>query len=129
MEISCRVPIGFDAIAFGDYLVTLAGADGAVEILESEPAVRSARGNVAVRALRQSLRERGLGGTLKVKLGTSDMNLVVARWGVPAAAYGAGDSHLCHSADERLPLADFRLSIDVLADALVRLADTIGAAQ
>jgi LysW-gamma-L-lysine carboxypeptidase len=129
MDISCRVPIGFDAAVATERLREIAGAAGTVTIVESTAAVRSARRDVVARSLRAAMRDHGLAPAVKVKLGTSDMNLAVTRWGRPTAAYGPGDSHLCHGADEHIDLTEFRTSIDVLAGALVRLADAVRAGQ
>jgi LysW-gamma-L-lysine carboxypeptidase len=126
MEVSCRVPIGFDAGSFTARLREIAGNSGTIEVIESTPAVRVSRGNAAAQAFAESIAACGREPLCKVKLGTSDMNLVVPRWGVPAVAYGPGDPHLCHSQDEHVDLREFLMSIDVLAGALVRLAAVIG---
>lgn len=129
VDVSCRVPPGFEADAFSHRLREIAGDQGHIEILEWVPAVRVSQRNAAARALQESMRACGLDGLTKVKLGTSDMNLAVSHWGVPTVAYGPGDSHLCHSADEHVDIRGFMVSIDVLAGALVRLAAAIGAGQ
>jgi [amino group carrier protein]-lysine/ornithine hydrolase len=126
MDVSCRVPPGFDADAFSRRLREIASDQGQIDVLEWVPAVRVSQRNAAARALHESMRSCGLDGVSKVKLGTSDMNLAVPHWGVPTVAYGPGDSHRCHSADEHIDLREYMVSIDVLAGALVRLAAGIG---
>lgn len=71
---------------------------------------------------------RAAGGTpkLKVKTGTSDMNVVGPAWGCPAVAYGPGDARYDHTPDEQIPLADLERGVAVLAAALGRVADAVG---
>lgn len=67
---------------------------------------------------------RAHGGTprLKVKTGTSDMNLVGPAWGCPILAYGPGDSRLDHTPDEHVPLEDLERATTILTTALERVA-------
>lgn len=67
---------------------------------------------------------RGAGGKpgFKVKLGTSDMNVVGPEWKCPIVAYGPGDSALDHTPDERIELAEYLLAVRVLRDVLVALS-------
>ncbi|HUY99447.1 MAG TPA: [LysW]-lysine hydrolase [Thermomicrobiaceae bacterium] len=67
---------------------------------------------------------RAHGGTprLKVKTGTSDMNLVGPAWGCPILAYGPGDSILDHTPDEHVPLEDLERATAILTTALERIA-------
>jgi LysW-gamma-L-lysine carboxypeptidase len=67
---------------------------------------------------------RASGGTprLKVKTGTSDMNLVGPAWGCPIVAYGPGDARYDHRPDEQIPLADFERAVQVLTTAIKRVA-------
>jgi LysW-gamma-L-lysine carboxypeptidase len=120
-RVSCRVPPGFDARAFRAWLDKRAG-DDTVTVVEELPAVRSPRTDPVARALCGAVRHRGGSPTVKVKLGTSDMNVVGPRWRVPIAAYGPGDARLDHTDDEHLPLADYLFAIDVLTDAIQDLA-------
>ncbi len=87
----------------------------------------ASRDNAVVRALTASIRESGGSPQPRVKSGTSDMNVVGPVWKCPIAAYGPGDSHLDHTPEERISLAEFARSIDVLMRALHHLAvDLIG---
>lgn len=74
---------------------------------------------------------RAAGGTprVKVKTGTSDMNLVGPAWGCPMVAYGPGDASFDHTPNEQVPLADFQRGIQVLTTALERIAAGIAPAQ
>ncbi|HEY5990773.1 MAG TPA: M20/M25/M40 family metallo-hydrolase [Streptosporangiaceae bacterium] len=122
--ISCRLPPGFDSAAFRAWLADRASG-GTVTVTEDLPAVRSARTDPVVRALSAAVRRSGRRPVAKVRLGTSDMNVVAPAWSVPAAAYGPGNSRLAHSDDERLALADYLAAIEVLADAVRALAGAL----
>jgi LysW-gamma-L-lysine carboxypeptidase len=122
--ISCRLPVGFDTPAFLRWLADRSNGDS-VTVIEDVPAMRSARTDPVVRALSAAVRRQGREPVAKVKLGTSDMNVVGPAWSVPMAAYGPGDSRLDHSDDERIDLAEYLLAIDVLTDAIGALADAI----
>lgn len=118
LDLSLRTPAGADTAALAAELAE----HGDVTVVEDVPAIRSSRQDPVVVALTRAIRDRGARPTHKLKLGTSDMNLVVPHWGVPAAAYGPGDSRLCHTAEERIEIADYLTAIDVLTDALPLLA-------
>jgi LysW-gamma-L-lysine carboxypeptidase len=49
------------------------------------------------------------------------MNIVGPAWGCPIVAYGPGDSSLDHTPHEHINIAEFRRSIDVLAQMLETL--------
>jgi LysW-gamma-L-lysine carboxypeptidase len=121
-EILCRTPIGFDAAGFRSWLESRADGD-ILTIYEEVPAVRSRQVDPVVQCLSSAVRDHGASAKLKLKLGTSDMNVVGPVWSVPIAAYGPGDSRLCHSDDERISLAEYLLAIDVLSVAIPRIAD------
>ncbi|MFD4555695.1 M20/M25/M40 family metallo-hydrolase [Streptomyces sp. NPDC058469] len=121
VEISCRVPIGFDRNGFLDWLRELAGSD-TLTVTESLPAVRSPRTDPVVSALRAGIRRHAGVPTAKVKLGTSDMNVVGPAWNVPIAAYGPGDSRLDHTDEEHVDLAEYMTAIEVLTAAVQELA-------
>lgn len=55
------------------------------------------------------------------KTGSSDMNLLQMKTKIPMIAYGAGNSHLDHTADEKIDLTEFLDSIDVCEQAIRKL--------
>jgi [amino group carrier protein]-lysine/ornithine hydrolase len=120
-EIICRVPPGFDFDAFHADLVA-ASAGGTVELDERVPAVRRTRRDPVVRALVAGVRAEGVPVSLKVKSGTSDMNIVAPHWPVPMAAYGPGDAHLDHTDHEHIDVLDLHRAVRVLGRALRALA-------
>ncbi|MDI6102988.1 M20/M25/M40 family metallo-hydrolase [Actinoplanes sp. NEAU-A12] len=124
LEVSCRVPIGFDAEAFAAELRQWADGDR-LTVIEQVPAVRAARTSPVAGALHAAIRARGGRPRHRLKLGTSDWNVVGPRWGVPIAAYGPGDSQLCHTSAEHISLPEYLTAIDTLTDALERLANSM----
>ncbi|WP_156725189.1 M20/M25/M40 family metallo-hydrolase [Streptomyces apocyni] len=125
LDISCRLPMGFDTEALTERM----RSDCRVTVVEDVPAVRSRRTDPAVAALNGAIASRGGRPVPKLKLGTSDWNVVAPHWPVPTAAYGPGDSHVCHSVDERINLTEYLAAIDVLTDALPRLAHALRRAR
>jgi [amino group carrier protein]-lysine/ornithine hydrolase len=67
---------------------------------------------------------RATGGTprLKVKTGTSDMNLVGPAWGCPIIAYGPGDASFDHTPNEQITLAELDRGVEVLTRAITQWA-------
>ncbi|WP_327432437.1 M20/M25/M40 family metallo-hydrolase [Streptomyces sp. NBC_01236] len=124
VEISCRVPVGFDRDGFLDWLRELAGPDS-LTVIESLPAIRSPRTDPVVAALREGIRRHSGVPSAKVKLGTSDMNVVGPVWNVPIAAYGPGNSRLDHTDEEHVNLAEYMTAIDVLTTAIEELAASL----
>jgi [amino group carrier protein]-lysine/ornithine hydrolase len=122
LTVSVRTPPGFDLDAFEEFAGEIAG-DGVLKIDDRTPPVRVDTGGSAVRALCAGIRRHGGRPTLKLKTGTADLNIVEPRWRVPMAVYGPGDSSLDHTDRERIDLTEYTVAIDVLRDALERLAD------
>lgn len=124
-EIVCRTPPRFSPAGVLGVLSSRLGA-GSVTVIEDVPAVRTRRTDPVVRALSAAVRRHAGAPVTKVKLGTSDMNVVVPCWDLPVAAYGPGDSHLDHTADEHIDLREYLLAIDVLTTALPEIARACG---
>ncbi|MET9853376.1 M20/M25/M40 family metallo-hydrolase [Streptomyces sp. NPDC006450] len=128
-DISCRIPRGFDADRFLDAVRERAAGEhavvGEITLIEHVPAVRTGRGGPLVRTFADAVRRRTGDVSIKVKLGTSDMNILAPHWGVPALAYGPGDSKLDHTDEEHISLEEYLLGVDVLAEALPALAQTL----
>ncbi|HYA00261.1 MAG TPA: M20/M25/M40 family metallo-hydrolase [Candidatus Binatia bacterium] len=85
-------------------------------------AVHTARDSRLAHALGHAIRRQGGTPRHKLKTGTADMNLLVPRWRCPAVAYGPGDSHLDHTPDEAVEVAEVERATEVLAEALAELA-------
>ncbi|MFE1265146.1 M20/M25/M40 family metallo-hydrolase [Streptomyces albogriseolus] len=123
-EISCRIPRGFDTARFLEE-VRAHGAGGEINVVERVPAVRTGRGTPLVRAFAGAVRRRTGAVSVKVKLGTSDMNILAPHWDVPALAYGPGDSRLDHTDEEHISVTEYLLAVDVLAEALPDIARSL----
>lgn len=125
-DIYCRTPLGFDAAAFRAWLCERAG-DDVLTFVEELPAVRSSRADPVARALAGAVRAHVGPPVAKVKLGTSDMNIVGPAWSVPMATYGPGDARLDHSDEERIDLGEYVTAISVLRTAISRIAGIVPA--
>jgi [amino group carrier protein]-lysine/ornithine hydrolase len=127
-RVSCRLPRGFDTASFLTWVRGWA-AGTEVTVHEDLPAVRTSRADPLVRAVVDAVaRVTGRAG-VKVKLGTSDMNVLAPGWQVPAIAYGPGDSALDHTDEERIVVADYLTAIDVLTRALPDVAARLSARE
>lgn len=121
-KMGLRLPPDFDAAAFAREAQRWAGA-AQITFYGHEPAYKGPRRSPLVAAFNEAFRARGIRPRLKVKTGTSDMNVVGPRWGCPIVAYGAGDSLLDHTPREHLVVAEYLQSIDILAAVLARLSE------
>lgn len=115
-----RLPMSLKPNELEEMIMGLSGFE--IEIAAKEIAYRSERGTELARAFRNAIREHGQKPRMKLKTGTSDMNVVAATWDVPMLAYGPGDSSLDHRPDEHLELAEYEKAITILATALKNLA-------
>jgi LysW-gamma-L-lysine carboxypeptidase len=83
------------------------------------------RNDPVVRALSGAIRRAGATPRPRLKTGTADLNVVGPVWRCPIAAYGPGDSRLDHTPDERLDLAEYLRSIQVLQGAITALSGEV----
>lgn len=93
-----------------------------------EEAFQSARTSFLARTFVDVLREMGVQPTLKLKTGTSDMNVVGPIWGENIVAYGPGDARLDHTPQEHIVIDEYLHAIDVLERVLRRLTQAGGTA-
>jgi LysW-gamma-L-lysine carboxypeptidase len=124
LVISVRTPRDEEAL---DHVFAAACRHGAYRCLERTPAVLSPKDSVLARSFRVAIRSHGGTPVVKVKTGTSDMNVVGEAWNVPMCAYGPGDASLDHTPHERLSLAEYRRSIDILVAAVRHWARAVPA--
>ncbi len=95
--------------------------DGQLRAYSPEHAYLGGKNNALVRALLAGIRAEGGQPGFVVKSGTSDMNVVGARWSCPIVAYGPGDSNLDHTPEERLNLDEFTRAVAALRHVIVHL--------
>jgi [amino group carrier protein]-lysine/ornithine hydrolase len=120
LSIGLRLPPGIDIERL---LARVRGLAGPAEIRVDgiQAGYRTTRRSALIPPFLRGIRAAGGTPGFKVKLGTSDMNVVGPVWGCPIVAYGPGDSSLDHTPDERIDLGEYLLAIDVLRDALIAL--------
>jgi LysW-gamma-L-lysine carboxypeptidase len=119
-RMALRLPLGVspdEAIA----AISAFASDASLAFSGAERAFKGEKSSPLVRAFLNSIRQAGGEPRFKVKTGTSDMNVVAARWRCPIVAYGPGDSSLDHTPHEHISLAEYRRAIDVLEGVLCAL--------
>ena len=122
MSAGFRLPIGVQPEDLVRTMRTLAEGRVKLAFEGMEVAIQSDRNDAVARALTLAIRETGGKPRPKLKTGTADFNVVGPVWQCPIAAYGPGDSSLDHTPEERLSLAEYHRSIEVLTRAVESLA-------
>ena len=118
LELGFRLPPDIGPGQVEQQLRELAGDAVGLAFSGAESAYQGDKNNELVRAFLAAIRAQGGNPGFLLKTGTSDMNVVGPRWGCPILAYGPGDSRLDHTPEEHLDLAEWRLSVAVLAHVL-----------
>ncbi len=129
MNLDFRIPPGTRPAQIFERVVTLAHeyeqahSDVSLEaaLVDQVEPVLAARNSIAVRMFRLAIR-LVIGGEvqLKKKTGTSDMNLLAQHHEIPMIAYGPGDSHLDHTANERVSINEYLNAVTVYSKAIER---------
>jgi LysW-gamma-L-lysine carboxypeptidase len=117
-----RLPPGVTSAWVRAQVHELAGAGVTFDWQPNAEAHRSDKRSPLVGPFLAAIRAAGGSPRIKVKTGTSDMNLVAPAWDCPIVAYGPGDARYDHTPDEQLPLADFAQGVSVLTTAIERIA-------
>ncbi len=120
VTVDLRLPPGLSTRALLRELRTAPTRPSLEVRLRVEP-IELERSNPVVGALVAGIRAVGARPMLWRKGGTSDLNLAVPAWRVPAAAYGPGNARLDHTDREVLSAAELRRAIRVLERALTQL--------
>lgn len=92
------------------------------------PAHREERSCEPALALSAAIANEGGRARPVVKTGTSDMNTLALRWSCPIVAYGAGDSSLDHTPEERVSIEEFLRSTRVVRGAIESMCATASSA-
>ena len=127
LRIGYRVPPGIVTAELEAEVEALAAGhdeETAVEVehIAAEEPARTLRSTPVATAFARSISALGGQTAFKEKSGTSDMNILLPAWGCPMVAYGPGDARYDHTPIERLSLADYGRSIEVLRGVLRRAA-------
>jgi predicted acetylornithine/succinylornithine family transaminase/N-acetyl-ornithine/N-acetyl-lysine deacetylase len=121
--IGYRLPPDFDTAALREQLQCWAEGDQAtLAFWGEEAAFQSTRNTSLDRAFIAAIRAHGGQPSFKLKTGTSDMNVVGPAWGQNIVAYGPGDSHLDHTPQEHIIVAEYLQAIDILEQVLSDLS-------
>lgn len=114
LTVGFRLPPRWPPEAVLDVVSRLATDSATLQPRGMERAFQSSRTNPLARAMTAAIRAQGKTPGYILKTGTSDMNVVGARWACPIIAYGPGDSSLDHTPNEHLPLAEYSAAITTL---------------
>jgi len=106
----------------------LAAPEAQLYAYSTAAAYQGDKNNPLVRGTLAAIRANGARPGFVLKGGTSDMNVVGARWTCPIIAYGPGDSHLDHTPDEHLSLPEYAQAVYTLRHLIAHLATTTAAA-
>jgi LysW-gamma-L-lysine carboxypeptidase len=120
-----RLPVSIPPDRAELFLREAAGEAGEVRVGEvALPAYRAGKNSPVVSAFLAAVRAQGGEPAFRLKLGTSDLNVVGPKWDCPVAVYGPGDSALDHAPKERISLEEYGRSVAVLGSVLKRLTRT-----
>lgn len=121
LNVGLRLP---EAIGPEDVIPVLENLTGRGEVHVSvnAAAFRSDKRSPLVGGFLAGIRAAGGAPRIKVKTGTSDMNLVGPAWRCPIVAYGPGDSRLDHQPDEHVMLEDVERATGVLTSVIERIS-------
>lgn len=125
LEITFRLPTSVTTAMLRE-LVTDLDHDIVLSWQPNAEAYRVDKRSALVAPFLAAIRATGGQPRLKVKTGTSDMNLVGPAWQCPIVSYGPGDARFDHTPDEQIPLAEFERGVDVLVSAIERIASGFG---
>ncbi len=115
LRIGYRLPPSYDIAALRTQLEQWADEDDAlISFSGEETAFQTTRTTPVSRAFISAIRAIGGQPVFKHKTGTSDMNVVGPTWGQNIVAYGPGDSHLDHTPQEHIHIAEYTQAIDTL---------------
>jgi [amino group carrier protein]-lysine/ornithine hydrolase len=105
--------------------VRLLAGPGNIEFTVNAAAYRAEKRTPLVSAFNAAIRQSGATPRIKVKTGTSDMNLVGPVWNCPILAYGPGDSQLDHTPNEHVMIEDLERATEILTNVLERVSRSL----
>ncbi len=117
-QVGLRLPPDFALNEIEAVVRRFTDDNASLEVCGAVPAHQAERHTALVRTFSTALREHYVRPRLKVKTGTSDMNVVGPIWGCPIVAYGPGDSQLDHTPNEHLVIDEYQRAITILTQVL-----------
>lgn len=114
LTISFRLPPGRTPEDVFATVSNFAPPDAQLNASGMEHAYAGQKNNALVRGMLAAIRAQGGQPAFVMKTGTSDMNVVGAKWSCPIIAYGPGDSNLDHTPHEHLPLDEYASAVTIL---------------
>lgn len=126
MSVTFRLPPGTASASVIEAVDQIADShDVQLDWVSNAEAYRVERRSPLVAPFLAAIRAAGGQPRLKVKTGTSDMNIVGPAWQCPIVAYGPGDASYDHRPDEQIPLADVERGVTVLTQAIETYASRL----
>jgi LysW-gamma-L-lysine carboxypeptidase len=122
LTVGFRLPPHYSPEVVFAEIEKFAPVDADLRPYSMEQAYQGDKNNPLVRGMLAAIRSQGQRPAFVLKTGTSDMNVVGARWSCPIVAYGPGDSNLDHTPNEHLPLAEYETAVAVLRHFIEHLA-------
>ncbi|MBC7813901.1 MAG: [LysW]-lysine hydrolase [Burkholderiales bacterium] len=114
MTVSFRLPSRFTPDDVVAIVSAFAEPESELRAHNAEHAYLGDKNNALVRGMLSAIRTQGERPAFVLKTGTSDMNVVGAKWKCPIIAYGPGDSSLDHTPNENLALDDYARAVTTL---------------
>jgi LysW-gamma-L-lysine carboxypeptidase len=114
LTIGFRLPPGLTPEGVLAAASELAEPDADLRAYSTAQAYLGDKNTPLARGMLAAIRAQGARPATVLKGGTSDMNVVGAAWTCPIIAYGPGDSHLDHTPDEHLSLAEYAQAVATL---------------
>ena len=132
MNIDIRVPIQFTTAQvfeqiqkiIAKYQAANPKVDVKATVLDTVEPFEVNKSSPLVHVLSSSVRKvLNKPATLIRKTGTGDMNILGHAMNLPIVTYGPGDSHLDHTVDEHIDIAEYLACIEVYKETILKLSE------
>jgi len=132
MNIDIRVPIQFSTAQVTEQLMKIVSKYQAAnpkiavkaEVLDTVEPFEVNKSSPVVHGMSSSGRKLlNKPATLLHKTGTGDMNILGKAMSLPIVTYGPGDSHLDHTVDEHIEIAEYLQAINVYKETILKLSE------
>lgn len=121
LAIGFRLPPDCDPLEAYATIESFAPENAVLKYYGGEKAFLSDKNNGLVRGMLTAIRAQKSRPSFVLKSGTSDMNVVGAKWTCPIVAYGPGDSNLDHTPNEHLPIEEYEQAVATLRHFITHL--------